>query len=106
MGKTIKLKNNIFLDYLSVNRNFQQYRKDTTGLNLNNFQTDGIYLLNECDNLVNAPETYIDGLLEVTVVKNHANVVMITHKIFNRSSAKIYFRCYWFGAFWTSWNEL
>ena len=106
MGKSFKLKNNSFLDNQSVYRHFQAYRGDNSGLNLDNFTTDGVYLLNECTNLIESPLGSVDGILEVDNIKNNGGFTFIIQKLYNRAPQSVYIRCFWFGVFWTQWKEL
>lgn len=100
MSKSIRLKNNIYLDYSSIKK-YASHVSDND--DLNTYLQSGTYRASNVKGLINSPLTDIDGMLFVEDTKN-AN--MIYQVLFNRLTAQIWFRIYWYSAFWTEWKEL
>lgn len=101
MSKSIKLKNDVYIDYQSIYKNFDYIQ---TGSDFDNYTTTGYYLGNQTQNVSNAPDggSTIDGLLVVDRVVSP--FVFVIQNFYGSNGTK-YSRIYWYGVYWTGWLQ-
>lgn len=101
MGKTVKLKNNICLDYSSIRK---YARNGNNGDDFNDYTTSGYYIFNEKTSIVNSPVgSSVDGILVVEETKKSN---MLFQLFYDQLSNTYSFRVYWFGIVWRPWKKI
>ena len=100
MSKSVRLKNNIYLDYQSIYKTFDYVQNNS---DLDTYTTTGYYLGNQTTGVSNSPVgSTLDGLL---VVESVICPFVFSIQTYYGSNGTKYSRIYWFGVYWTGWVQ-